>query len=74
MGRAPSARESGSLDWVGKAMAGRGDLLVKGCASCGHPGVGKGGLALGRSPPVEEAVEEKEGAGVSERGEGGREA
>lgn len=35
--------------------------------------MGQGSLALGISPPEEEAVEEKEGAGVSERGEvGGR--
>lgn len=41
MGRAPLARESGSLDWVRRAMAGGGALRVRGCASCGRPGVGK---------------------------------
>lgn len=74
MGRAPSARESGSLDWVGRAMAGRGALLVRGRASCGHPGVGQGSLALGISPPVERKLWKKRREQGSQRGErvGGR--
>lgn len=63
-------------------MAGRGALLVRGLASCGRPGVGREDSILtgeewpgsGEKSMVEEAEEEREGAGVSERGEGGREA
>lgn len=66
------ARESGSLDWVRRAMAGGGALLVRECASCVRPGVGKEDSVLtgegwpgsGEKSMVERTVEEKEGAGV----------